>query len=142
MGFLFFSTFLVLSTHGYSQKIKKDGFTCSIKVLYKENLRTCGDVKIVYKGIIKVKSKSDLKGEYPFYFADMGNNISIFAVKNSENKILGPTLSFDVLKQEFYYKRGKKDEKKLILADEKTEGEIILEGMIFWLKLKTEKTKP
>lgn len=130
--FLFF-----FSTNNYCQKIKREKFTCSIKEIHKENLRTCGDVKLVFKGVINVKSKSDLKGEYPFYFASMGDNISILTLKNNENKALSPTLQFDELKREFYYNKGKEDQQKIFVSDDKNDNEVILEGMIFWLKIKS-----
>jgi hypothetical protein len=129
---LFFSLF------GYSQKIKSDGYTCIIKDVTKETLRTCGTTNIVYKGLIVVKSKSNLKGTYPFYFAGMGNSISLLTIKNTENKPISPTLLFDELKREFYFKN--ESQQRVFIADEKTENEIILEGMIIWLKIKDVET--
>ena len=129
---------IISSLNLFSQKIKSDGFTCTLKEIHKENLRTCGNTNVVFKGIINVKSKSDLKGSYPFYFAGMGNNISVLTVKNNENNALAPTLLFDELKREFYYNKDKPNQQKLIVADDKTDNEVILEGMIFWLKIKSQ----
>ena len=128
---------IISSLNLFSQKIKSDGFNCSIKEVHKENLRTCGDVNIVFKGIINVKTKSDLKGVYHFYFAGMGNNISVLTIKNKENSPLSPTLLYDELSREFYYNKGKANEQKIFISDEKTDNEVILEGMIFWLKIKS-----
>ena len=91
----------------------------------------------VFKGIINVKTKSDLKGVYHFYFAGMGNNISVLTIKNKENSPLSPTLLYDELSREFYYNKGKANEQKIFISDEKTDNEVILEGMIFWLKIKS-----
>ncbi len=132
------SCFLLFTFYGYSQKLKSDGFTCSIKEITKEILRTCGNNNIIFKGIIIVKSKTELSGTYPFYFANMGNNTSLFTVKNSNNDPLSPTLLFDDLSREFIYNKGKENQQKILISDEKTESEIILEGMVFWLKVKKQ----
>lgn len=135
INLLFYS--LLFSYNNYSQKIESDGFKCSFKEIHTENLRTCSEVNTIFKGIIIVKSKNELNGSYPFYFASMGDNKSILTLKNNENKDLSPTLLFDELKREFYYDKGEKNEQKIFIADEKTEKEVILEGMIFWLRIKS-----
>ena len=121
-----------------AQKLKKDGYTCTLKDITKEVLSTCGDKNTVFKGTIIVKSKDELAGTYPFYFSGMGSFNSMLQLKNEDNKLLGPTLLFDELKREFYYNKGKTDQQKVFVSDEKTDNEVILEGMIFWLKVKKE----
>ncbi len=133
---LFFLSFF--SLNNYCQKIKSGQFTCKIKEIHKENIRTCGNVNIVFKGLIDVKTKSELKGVYPFYFASMGNNISVLTIKNKENSPLSPTLLYYELSREFYFNKGKDNQQKIFVSDEKNDNEVILEGMLFWLKIKKE----
>lgn len=132
--------FFVISLHNlaYSQKLKSDGYACTLKEITKETLRTCGDANTVYKGTIIVKSKDKLAGTYPFYFSGMGKNISMLQLKNPEGKLLSPTLLFDELKREFYYNKDKPDQQKIFVADEKTDNEVILEGMMLCLKIKKQ----
>ena len=138
---LFLISLLFLNFSVFSQKIKKDGYTCTLKEVSKETLRTCGESNTVYKGTIIVKSKDELAGTYPFYFSGMGKNITMLQLKNPENKLLSPTLLFDELKREFYYNKDKPDQQKIFVADEKTDNEVILEGMMFWLKVKSSELK-
>ena len=137
ISFIIVLTFLA-NISVIAQKLKKDGYTCILKEVSKETLRTCGDANTVYKGTIIVKSKDELAGTYPFYFSGMGSNISMLQLKNPENKLLSPTLLFEELKREFYYNKDKPDQQKVFVADEKTDNEVILEGMMFWLKVKKE----
>lgn len=134
--FIFFLLFL---GYGYSQKLKTEDGVCRIKEIKKETLRTCGSNNVIYKGIIEIKSKTEYNGEHPFYFAEMGNNTSVFTVKDKNNNPLSPTLLFDDLSREFIYNKGKEDQQKISVSDDKTENEVILEGMVFWLKIKNNK---
>ena len=38
----------ISSLNLFSQKIKSDGFTCTLKEIHKENLRTCGNTNVVF----------------------------------------------------------------------------------------------
>jgi hypothetical protein len=119
-----------------AQKLNQNGFRIKYVEIHKETMNNCGESYTVYKGTIKVNSKTGLKGIFSFYFAEMGNNLSLFTVKGNDNKILSPTIKFDQLKRDLSINNGNPNEIKIFVDDEKTDQQVILEAMLLWLKNK------
>lgn len=129
------SLLITLSTIGFGQKLKSDGFEISIKSIEKQETDFFGKKQEIYVGIVKVKSKDSQKGEYRFYFPKMDGKFSHLTIRNSQDQILEPRLYYDEENKSFKYHEGTdKEAKEKVLSDKSIE-EIILSGALIWLKI-------
>ena len=121
---------------GFSQKLKSDGFKLSFKSFEKREMGFCGKKKEIYAGIVKVKSKDSLKGVYRFYFPKIDDKINILTILDNQKKVLKPRLYFDEEIKTFVYYQGTDKEGKEKLSDDISVEEIVLSGMLIWLRIK------
>ncbi len=130
--FVFFCSTGIVS----GQKLISGGYKISFKTLEKTSMSTCGKKNTIYVGKIKVKTKNKLKGEYPFYFAEMSKKYYLLAIKNHENKIMSPTIQFDTEENTLTGYKGSDKEITEKQDAGKSMEDIILSGMLMWLRTK------
>ena len=126
---------ITISTFGYGQKLKSEGFEVSIKSFEKQEIEFFGKKQEIYVGIIKVKSKDSQKEEYRFYFPKMDGKFSHLTIRNIHDQILEPRLYYDEENKSFKYHQGTdKEASGKVMSDESIE-EIVLSGALIWLKI-------
>lgn len=126
---------ITLSTIGFGQKLKSDGFEVTIKFFEKQEMNFFGKKQEIYVGIVKVKSKDSQKGEYRFYFPKMDGKFSHLTIRNSQDQILEPRLYYDEENKSFKYHHGTEQEASDKILSDKSIEEIILSGALIWLKI-------
>lgn len=132
---LLFSNLLQIS---YAQKLNTVDFKLSFKVFQKQSSNMHGYKSEKYVGIIKVKSKNEYKGEYPFYYAAISKSLFMLGIKNIENNIIPPKVYYDDSIRTLSYKDSSGTEiTKQFDVFTPTE-EIVLNAMQMWLESKTD----
>ena len=132
-------TLILLTTFantGFSQKLKSDGYKISFKSFETQMMGFHSKKRAKYSGTLKVNSKDSQKGRYQFSFLELGDKIILLGFKNSQNTVLSPTLTFDKESNTFTYYRKTDREGKEKIKDDLSIEEIVLSGMLIWLKIK------
>jgi hypothetical protein len=126
---------LAICTFSFGQKLKADKVTVSFKSFEKQEVEFFGKTQEIYFGIINVKSKDSQKGDYRVYFPKMDGQFSHLTIRNMEDKILDPRLYYDKENNSFKTFIGTDKESNDKILSNKTTEEIMLSGVLIWLKI-------
>jgi hypothetical protein len=133
--FLLFIIGLAFTYNASCQKLSIPS-KITIRNFTKEEMRTCGQKNDIYTGLVKIKSKTTLNGEFPFYFAGMDGSNYVLTIKDKDNKPIEPSLLYNEIEMTYFYNKGKESEKTEKITSDKPIEEIIIDGVRFWLSVK------
>ncbi len=131
-----------LSYLGMSQQLEFDNYTVILKSFETRTITLSGNPpRDFYEGTIQVRQNGSHKEFYRFRFPKSTKNTALLIFKTQMNKPLNPFLTYDKTAKDFSYSPENDPnimyrEKSLSNTNEK---EIILSGMIAWLKAQQSK---
>lgn len=127
----------IFTIPAYCQKIQSEGYSVMMKEFAQgESSVVCGPKKASFGGIIKVKSKDNLKGTYYFSMVSLNDKEFILTFKNEKKSLVNPMLVFKKESNSFQYIKDKTVQDEVTVGPEKSMEELVLEGMLLWLKVK------
>lgn len=120
------------------QELKLDGYKIIIKSFETRLTGMHSKKYALHSGMLKVKTKDGQKGNYLLTFMELGDEVTLLSFRNEQNQGLAPKLIYNKAEKEFKYGNAtveEKEKERQLLDGNKSPEEIVLVGMLIWLKL-------
>lgn len=129
--------FLALSSlSAFGQKLKSDGWEISIENYEVTKMELFGKTQTIHSGILKVKDSEGKTTEYRYYFPEANGKLSHLTIRDMRDNVLEPRLYYKEEDHTFTCHQGTEKETTEEAAKHKNVKDLILSGMLIWLKQK------
>ena len=128
--------FMLTSLSAFGQTLKSDGWEISIDKFEVQQVDFFGKKQTIYVGTLKVKKGKKKYVNYRFYLPEMDGKLSHLTIRDESDKILEPRLYFNEADKSFTFNKGTDKENKEVALKNGNTKDLILSGMLIWLKQK------
>lgn len=139
MRTIYLVLFVMIPFFSGAQKLKSDGFKINLEEHAIQNQGFCGKKNEALVGRLSVKGAKEFNGTYILSITKTPDGVSMVMIKGNDNKVVNPMMLYNEETKTVYTLKDRVKDKEYVFQGEISNQDLLLNCMLFWLKVKTGK---